>query len=94
WIAAMRAPGVLDLAAAHVALAELAPETVADPERPRAVNASLQAAYARLAGITPAALDLAVAPYRPVARLLLLLGGAAPAHRRRLIQSLEADFPA
>ena len=51
WQGATRAPPGLDLACSQVLLAEFAPTMVADPERPRAVNAALQSAYARLAGI-------------------------------------------
>jgi len=94
WIAAMRAPAALDLASAHVLLTEIAPEVADDPERPRAINAALQAAYARLAGVSAAALSAAAAPYLPIVRMLVLLGGAVPSQRARLMQSLDASFPA
>ncbi|MBR7620987.1 phosphotransferase [Phenylobacterium sp. 20VBR1] len=94
WIAAMRAPAALDLASAHVMLTELAPHMADDPERPRAVNAALQAAYAGLSGTSPAALAASVEPYLPVVRALVLLGGAVPAQDARLRQRLAADFPA
>lgn len=93
WIGAMRAPAAFDLASAHVLLTELAPHVADNPERPRAVNAALQAAYAGLAGTSLAALSGSVAPYLPVVRVLALLGGAIPAQQARLVQRLEADFP-
>jgi Ser/Thr protein kinase RdoA (MazF antagonist) len=92
WIATMRAPAVLDLALAHVALCEVAPEIVEDPHRPRAVYAAMQPAYAQLAGLSPVALTAAMEPYLPIARTLLLLSGAASMQRTRLIQRLEASF--
>ena len=94
WIAALRAPATLDLASAHVILAELAPQLSDDPERPRAVNRALQAAYADLAGIDPASAAAAVADYLPVARALLALGGAVPALASQLIASLNMTTPA
>ncbi len=94
WIAALRAPPGFDLASAHVMLTELAPHTSDNPERPRAVNAAMQTAYAGLAGASPAELAATVTPYLPVVRALALLSGAVPAHAARLVQHLEADFPA
>lgn len=93
WITAMRAPAALDLASAHIILTELAPHIADDPERPRAVNAALQAAYAGMAGTSPAALAASVEPYLPVVRALVLFG-AVRAQAARLVQRLEADFPA
>jgi tRNA A-37 threonylcarbamoyl transferase component Bud32 len=92
WAAAMRAPGGLDLGWGHVLLSEFAPEIVADPERPRAVNAAVQSAYARLTGISPTALTAAIEPYLPIARVLVLLAGAFPAQRERLIQRIETTL--
>jgi tRNA A-37 threonylcarbamoyl transferase component Bud32 len=94
WIAALRAPAEFDLASAHVLLTELAPHIADDPARPRAINAAIQATYARLAGTSPAALAATVEAYLPIVRVLLLLNGAAPAHRARLVQRLEMDFRA
>lgn len=94
WIAAIRAPAALDLASAHVMLTELAPLVADDPERPRAINAALQAAYARLAGTSPATLSVSVEPYLPVVRALALLSGALPTLSAMLQQRLEAEFPA
>jgi hypothetical protein len=53
-------------------------------------NSVLQAEYARLAGIAAAALTAAMQPYLPIVRVFLLLGGAAPDMRERLIQRVEA----
>lgn len=94
WIGTMRAPAALDLALAHVVLCELAPEIVVDPQRPRAIHAAFQAAYAALAGVSPPALTVAMEPYLTIARMLLLLSGAVPAQRARLIQRLDANFVA
>jgi Ser/Thr protein kinase RdoA (MazF antagonist) len=91
WGGATRAPAWLDLACCHVILAELAVETADDPTRPRTVNAAAQAEYARLAGISPAALAAAVEPYLTIMRVRALLGPAgSPALRVRLMQRVEA----
>jgi len=89
WLGAVRAPAALDLACTHVVLSELAPEIADDPERPRAVNAAVQSEYARLTGISPAALTAAMAPYLPIIRVRIILGGAVPAQRERLIERIE-----
>jgi Ser/Thr protein kinase RdoA (MazF antagonist) len=90
WMGPVRAPAAYDLALTHVMLTELAPEVADDPERPRAINAAAQSEYARLAGISPAALTAAIEPYLPVVRVLIILGGAVPAMRERLMQRVEA----
>ena len=91
WAGAVRAPAASTLACCHVLLSELAPEIADDPERPRAVNAAVQSEYARLAGMSPAALTAAMEPYLPIVRVLALLGPAgSPALRERLIQRVEA----
>jgi aminoglycoside phosphotransferase (APT) family kinase protein len=92
WGGSVRAPTVYDLAASHILLAEMAPEVADDPERPRAVNAAAQSDYARLAGLSSAALTAAVEPYLPIARVMVVLGGAMPALRERMIQRIEADL--
>ena len=94
WIGALRAPAAFDLACCHILLAEIAPELVDDPRRPRAVNAAVQSGYARLAGMSPAALTAAVEPYLPIVRVYALLAGAVPAQRQRLIQRVEAALRA
>ena len=85
WLGAARAPATYEIAQCHVLLAEIGP----DPER-ATVNSVLQAEYARLAGIAPAALTAAMQPYLPIVRVFLLLGGAMPDMRERLIQRVEA----
>ena len=91
WYCAVRAPAALDLACCHIILSENAPEIVDNPARPRAVNVALQSEYARLAGMSPAALTAAMEPYLPIARVHLL-AGVAPAQRERLIQRVEASL--
>ena len=90
WTGTVRAPAAYDLGISHILLTELAPEIADDPERPRAVNAAAQAEYARLAGLSPAALTAAIEPYLPIARVLMVLGGAVPDLRERLLQRIEA----
>ena len=92
WGGTVRAPAALDLGVSHILLSEIAPEVVDNPERPRAVNAAMQSEYARLAGLSPAALTAAIEPYLPIVRVLVLLGGAMPALRERLIQRVEATL--
>jgi Ser/Thr protein kinase RdoA (MazF antagonist) len=89
WICTVSAPAAFELARIHVGLSELAPELVDNPERPRAVNAATQSEYARLAGMSPAALAAAIEPYLPIARVLVVLAGHLPALRERLIQRIE-----
>jgi hypothetical protein len=91
WIGAVRAPAAFDLAISHILLTELAPEVADDPERPRAVNAAAQSEYARLAGMSQAALTAAIEPYLPIVcvpsssgrRGARPAGAADPAHRSR-----------
>ena len=92
WISAMRGPAALDLGFLHVILSELGPEVADNPERPRATNAAAQAEYARLAGISPAALTAAMEPYLPIVRTFVVFGDAVPSLRGRLIQRIEADL--
>ena len=90
WTGAIRAPAALDLGYCHIVLTELAPKVADNPQRPRAVNAAAQSEYARLAGVSHAALTAAMEPYLPIVRVHVLLGGAASAQRERLIQRVEA----
>jgi tRNA A-37 threonylcarbamoyl transferase component Bud32 len=93
WGGATRAPAGLDLACCHVLLCELAPETIDDPERPRAYNAVMQSEYARLASMSPEALTAVIESYLPIVRVRVLLGPAgSSALRERLIQRVEADL--
>jgi len=89
WLGATRAPAAYEMAQCHVLIAELDPRYADDPQRAM-VNSVLQAEYARLAGIAPAALWAAMQPYLPIVRIFLLLGGAMPDMRERLIRRLEA----
>jgi len=90
WTGTVRGPAAYDLAITHVLLTELAPALASDPERPRAVNAATQSEYARLAGLSPAALTAAIESYLPIVRLLTALAGAVPAMREPLMQRVEA----
>ena len=92
WAGAMRAPAALDLGFLHVILSELAPEIADNPERPRATNAAAQSEYARLAGMSPAALTAAMEPYLPIVRTFVVLGDVVPSLRERLIQRIEAGL--
>jgi len=89
WTGAVRAPAALDLAFCHILLSELAPDVADDPRRPRAVDAAAQSEYARLAGMSQAALTAAIEPYLPIARVHVLVA-VASAQRERLIQRIEA----
>lgn len=89
WTWTRRAGTALDLAHGHVVLCELIPEGI-DPEPPRALDAAVQAEYARLAGISPAVLTAAMEPYLPIVRaFFLLVWAGAPVLRKRLIQHVE-----
>jgi Ser/Thr protein kinase RdoA (MazF antagonist) len=91
WITAVRAPAVFDLAYCHIALTEIAPDVADNPQRPRAVNAAAQSEYARLAGMSQAALTEAMEPYLPIVCVHIVLGGwTTSAQRERLIQRIEA----
>jgi hypothetical protein len=93
WIGAVRAPAAFDLAISHILLTELAMEVADDPQRPRAVNAAAQSEYARLTGMSQAALTAAIGPYLPIVRVRVLLGPTGSAAlRQRLIQCIEADL--
>lgn len=89
WLGAARAPAAYEIAQCHVLIAELDPEYADDPER-APVSSVLQAEYARLAGIAPAALTAAMQPYLPIVRVFLLLSGAKFEMRERLMQRVEA----
>jgi Ser/Thr protein kinase RdoA (MazF antagonist) len=90
WTSAVRAPAAFDLACAYHVHIDLAAETVDDPERPRAINAAAQSEYARLVGMSQAALTAAMESYLPIARVIQLCWGAKGALRERLIPSIEA----
>ena len=65
WTGAMRAPAAFDLGCSHIILSEIAPQRADDPERPRATDAAMQSEYARLAGLSGAALTAAMEPSFP-----------------------------
>ena len=93
WGGTTRAPAGLDLACSHFIHFELVPESVADPERPRAVNAAMQSEYARLTGMSPAVLTAAMQPYLPIIYGRVLRGPVgSPALRARLLERLEASL--
>jgi aminoglycoside phosphotransferase (APT) family kinase protein len=94
WTGTVRAPAAYDLGFSHVLLTEIAPEVADDPERPRAVNAAMQSEYARLTGLSPAALTAAIEPYLPIVRVFLVPGGTVAALRERLLQRVEAALRA
>lgn len=94
WTGAVRAPAAFDLACGHVILTEIAPEFIDDPERPRAYNAAVLSEYARLAGMSQAALTAAMEPYLPIACVIQLLWGARGVLAERLIQRIEAALRA
>ena len=93
WACALRASGVFDITRVHVTLSELVPDD-ADPEPPRAMNAAVQSEYARLSGLSPAALTEAMQSYLPILRAFVLLQRrpASPAQRELLIQRVEATL--
>jgi hypothetical protein len=93
WLGTARAPAAYEIAQCHVLIAELDPEHADNPER-ATVSSVLQAEYARLASIEPAALTAAMQPYLPIVRVFLLLGGAKPDMRERLMQRIEAALRA
>jgi tRNA A-37 threonylcarbamoyl transferase component Bud32 len=95
WVATVRAPAAYDLARCHVTFFDLAyaPESV-DPKRPHALHAVIQSEYARLAGLTSAALTAAVETYLPILRAFALAERATnPARREQLIRHIEASLP-
>jgi Ser/Thr protein kinase RdoA (MazF antagonist) len=94
WSGAVRAPAAFDLAFCHLGLAEIAPTLVDNPERPRAVDAAVQSEYARLAGISPAALKAEMERYLPLVWVYFILGDPHPAWRERLIQRVDAALRA
>ena len=89
WVGLVRAPAALDLAVSRFQ-SEIVAEFADDPDRPRAVNAAMQSEYARLAGMSQAALTAAMEPFVPIVCVFALLGDAWPAKREWLIQRVEA----
>jgi Ser/Thr protein kinase RdoA (MazF antagonist) len=90
WLAAVRAPAAFDLGRLHLLMTELVPDRV-DPERPRALNALVQAEYARLAGLSAAALTAAQDLCLPILRAMALADRVwTPAQRKQLTDRVEA----
>ena len=58
------------------------------------INATVQSEYARLSGLSPAALTEAMQPYLPILRAFVLLQRrpATTAQRKQLIQRIEATL--
>ena len=94
WTSVVRAGAALDLASCHVLLSELVPDTADDPERPRAINAAVQSEYARLSGLSPAALMAGIERCQPIIYVFALLGGAWRSRRAWMIQRVEASLRA
>ena len=87
WAFSVRAPPPSTLRAVTSPIStSFAPEDV-DAARPHALNAAVQSEYARLAGISPAALTAAMEPYLPILRAFAIAEPAThPAGRESLIQ--------
>jgi hypothetical protein len=96
WTCSIRAPAAFDLAWSHILLTEIFPEVSDNPQRPIAVDAAAQSEYARLAGMSPAALTAAMELYMPIVlvRLFIHLGGPSSARWERLMQRVEAALRA
>ena len=90
WGWAVRGPAALDLAFSHVIHTEIVPRRVDNPQRPHATNAAAQSEYARLAGMSPAALTAEMESYLPVVGVFHLIFGAYGVLRERMIQCIEA----
>lgn len=92
WTGTKRGGAPLDLACCHFLRTELMHEGLGEPERQRALDAVVQAEYARLSGLPAAALAAAMQAHLPIVRLFFLCSGVArPATRERLLQRLETD---
>jgi hypothetical protein len=93
WTGTKRGGAPLDLACCHFLRTEIVYEGLGPPERQRALDVIVQAEYARLAGLAPAALAAAMQAHLPIVRVFFLCSGIArPATRERLLARLEADF--
>jgi Ser/Thr protein kinase RdoA (MazF antagonist) len=92
WLGAVRAPASHDLVRLHIMLTELVPDGV-DPEPPGVLSAAVQAAYARLTGVSPAALAAAMLPGFPILRATALADRTwTRVQRAQLIQRVEATL--
>ena len=92
WVATVRAPAALDLACCHMSSfpsSSRNSSTIRSGHAPTMRPCSPR--YARLAGMSPAALTAAMEPYLPIVRVYALLWPPwSPAQRERLIQRVEA----
>ncbi len=94
WLGTARANTALELGRCHLHLSEFAdtPEGT-DPERPRALNPTVQSEYARLSGISQTALTAAMEHYLPILRAFAVADRATnPAGQERLRHSVEATL--
>lgn len=90
WTWAVRAPAAYDMGCCHTLLSEFAPTAADDPERPRALNAAVQSEYARLAGLSSAALGAERESFLPIVAAFYLLVEATPAVlREEMMQRVE-----
>jgi len=90
WGWAVRGPAALDLGFSHVIHTEIAPRRAENPQRPWATNAATQSEYARLAGLSQAALRAEMESYLPIVCVFHLIFGAYGALRERMMQGIEA----
>ena len=86
WASTVRASAAYDLGVSQIVLTELAREAADHLEWLRALTADVQSEYARLAGLSSAALTAETESYLPIVRVLVALGGTVPALRERLLQ--------
>jgi tRNA A-37 threonylcarbamoyl transferase component Bud32 len=94
WACALRAPGIFDIARAHITLTEIVAEDL-DPVLPARINNSVQAEYARLTGVLPAELTAAMQPYLPILRAFVIYQQRpmTPAQKDALIQRIADALP-
>jgi streptomycin 6-kinase len=92
WMWATHAPAAFDLGWLRICLTELALDIADNPQRPLAVHAAAQSEYARLAGLSQAALTEAIETWLPIVivRWFILFGGPKTARWERLTQQAEA----
>ncbi len=92
WMWATHAPAAFDLGWLRICLTELALDIADNPQRPLAVHAAAQSEYARLAGLSQAALTEAIETWLPIVivRWFVLFGGPKTARWERLMQQAEA----
>jgi aminoglycoside phosphotransferase (APT) family kinase protein len=94
WGWAVRGPAALDLGFSHIIHTEIAPKRAENPQRPLATNAAAQSEYARLAGLSQAAMTAEMESYLPIVDAFHLIFGAYGALRERMIQRIEMALTA